>query len=248
MVGEKDVLISLLKSTKASPVNRLSFIKATRLPTQIVEEALTGFSRMELFNDHSGIIEASPSQRLRMAVHALNLNADFERICGLLSWAEFEGIAAQAFETNGYRVVRNFRFKGLTKRWETDILAFRKPVILCADCKRWRRGWRGAATAKAVEAQADRTVALAEVLPFYKGTLNLEEWQTAQLTPLILSLVQGPHRFLNDVPVVPILQLQNFINEFPLAMDSLRHFSTKLKYHSEILTNSFTKKLRLSEE
>jgi Holliday junction resolvase-like predicted endonuclease len=224
------------------------FIKATRLPAQIVEEALGGFSRMELFTDHSGIIEASPSQRLRMAVHALNLNADFEHVCGLLSWAEFEGIAAQAFEINGYRVIRNFRFKGLTKRWETDILAVMKPVILCIDCKRWRHGWRGAATAKAVEAQVDRTMALAEALPIYKRKLNLEDWQTAQLTPLVLSLVQGPHRFQNDVPVVPILQLQNFINEFPLASDSLRHFSRKLKYDNETLTSSFTKKPKLSKQ
>lgn len=248
MVGEKDVLLSLLRLTKASPVNRLFFIKATRLPAQIVEEALGSFSRMELFNDRSGIIEASPSQRLRMAVLSLNLNADFERVCGLLSWAEFEGIAAQAFEINGYRVVRNFRFKGLTKRWETDILAVRKPVILCVDCKHWRRGWRGAATARAVEAQVDRTMALAKALPIYKKTLNLEDWQTAQLTPLILSLAQGPQRFQNDVPVVPILQLQDFINEFPLERDSLRHFSRKLKYDDETLTGSFTKKLRLSKQ
>ena len=47
--------------------------------------------------------------------------------------------------------------------------------------------------------------------------------------PLILSLVPGPRRFFNAVPVVPILQLQDFISEVEVELDSLRHIDIKIE-------------------
>ena len=228
MATEKATLMSLLKMTKTSPVSRSALVKATRLPSQIVERALKDLAREELFKEYSGIIEASPIQRVRLVISALRLGADFERVCDLLSWAEFEIVASQAFEANGYQVVLNFHFKNGAKRWEIDVVSSKKPVILCVDCKHWKRGWRSAATAKAATAQAERTSALADALPKYAEALKIADWRTVKLAPLILSLIRGPHKFYNGVPIVPILQLQDFINGVSVESDFMQVFMRNL--------------------
>lgn len=237
MKTQRDILLRLLKLTVAGPISRALIAKATNLPTDAVEEALGFFFQTGLFDEYDGLIEASPSQRLRMAMTALALGADFERICNSLSWKEFEGVTAQAFEANGYRAIRNFHFKNLSKRWEIDVLGLKHPIAMCADCKHWKHGWRNAASASAVQAQIERTIALNEALPRYSRILGIESWTQARLVPMVLSLVQGPCKFHNGVPVVPILQIQDFINEVPLGSGYLLHFDKKLPPETRKLTD-----------
>jgi len=227
MTVEKDVLLSLLRLTRNGAVRKELLAKNAKTPTQTTNQVLIKLSKSDLFHEHEGIIEASPSQRVKMAVQALRLAADLERVCNLLSWTEFESIAAQAFEANGYRVVRNFRFKQASRRWEIDVIGFKKPLILCVDCKHWKRGWQKAATVKAVEAQVERTEAFAKALPNYYQKAKLEEWETATLLPLVMSLTLGPYKFYNNVPIVPVLQLQDFINELPAQAHLLKNFHQK---------------------
>jgi len=221
------VLLSLLKLTRSGPVRRELLAKHANVPAQTTDQLLGELFQSGLLQKYGGVIKASPSQRIKMAMRALKLAADFERVCTLLSWTEFENIAAQAFEANGYRVINNFHFKLESKRWEIDILGLKKPLILCVDCKHWKRGWRKAATAKAVDAQATRTEALAKALPNYSQKARIEEWETATLIPIVMSLTPGPYRFYNDVPVVPVLQLQDFINELPAQAHLLKNFHQK---------------------
>jgi len=229
MAAERDVLISLLKLTQTGPVSRTLFVKATRVSGDIVEKALAKFAQMSLFEEYMGVIEVTPSQRVKLSVHALKLGADVERVCRLLSWVEFEMMAGRAFETNGYHVIRNLHFEHEGKRWELDILGLKKPLVICVDCKHWRHGWRSAATVKAVEAQTERTRALAEILPRRLRRFGLEGWRNATLVPLVLSLLPGPHRFYNKVPVVPILQLQDLISRVPVELDLLLHIDKKIE-------------------
>jgi len=224
---EKHVVLSLLRLTRNGPVRKELLPKNAKVPTQTTEQALRKLSQNDLFNEHEGVIEASPSQRVKIAVYALRLAADFERVCGLLSWSEFESIAAQAFEANGYRVMRNLHFKQASRRWEIDVIGLKKPLILCVDCKHWKHGWRKSATAKAAEAQIERTEAFAKALPNYYKKAGLEEWETATLIPIVTSLTLGPYKFYKDVPIVPVLQIQDFINELPAYVHLLKSFDQK---------------------
>lgn len=241
MIAEKNILLSLLKFTKTGPVSRQLVIKVSRMPAQAADKALSEFAEMSFFNEYRGVVEASSSQRIRMSIHALRLGADFQYVSSLLSWAEFEGIAAQALDTNNYRVVRNLHFRHKARRWEIDVLGLRKPIILCVDCKHWKHGWRNAANLKAVEAQIERTEALAESLPNFSKRIKLEGWSAATLVPLVLSLLPGPEKLYNQVPVVPIMQLQDFINQMPFHIDLLRHIRRELNHKTLKLTD-FTKK------
>jgi len=237
MKAEKDIIASLLRLTKTGLIQRAILRKDARVSVQVLDETLRKLSENGFIQQQRGLVEASPSQRVSMAIQAIKLGADFEQICKFLEWTEFESIAAQNFQSNGFRVLRNFRFKHVGKRWEIDVLGCREPLIICVDCKHWRHGWSRAAIVKAVETQIERTQAFADALPNYYQKAQLTEWKSATLVPLILSLVQGPFKFHNNVPIVPVLQLQDFINNLPIEVFSLTHFMKKLIKLNQNLTD-----------
>jgi len=224
MVVETQLLNALLKLTQKGPVSKQYLSKVTRVSTAIIDKVLLKLSEADLICEYQGLIEASRTQRVKIAVATLSSGADFERICAFLSWHEFEGIVAQAFEANDYTVLRNFRFKQDSRRLEIDVLGVKKPLIVCIDCKQWKRGWKRAAIAKAVEAQAHRAQALAKALAAYRQKMGLEQWGTARLIPVVMSLTPGPFKFYDDVPIVPVLQVQDFINELPAQAHLLKSF------------------------
>jgi len=227
MTAKKSVLASVLKLTKTGPVQRELIRRDAKVTIHVLEEELTRLSEGGLILQRRSVVEAAPNQRVSMAVQAIKLGADFERICKFLEWNEFESIAAQTFEANGFSVLKNFRFKTNGKRWEIDILGCKEPLVVCVDCKHWRRGWNMGTIVKAVEAQIERTRAFADAFLNYFQKLQQKEWKSAILIPLILSLTSGPFKFHNNVPIVPVLQFQDFINELPFEVDSLTHFKKK---------------------
>jgi len=176
MTAEKDIIVSLLGLTKKGLVQEQLLRRDARVSVQIMEEALRKLSEEGFIRQHRGLVETLPSQRIGMAVQAIRLGADFERISKCLDWTEFESIAA---------------------------------------------------VVKAVEAQTERTRAFADALPSYYEKARLIEWKSATIIPLILSLFPGSFKFYNNVPIVPVLQFQDFINELPLEVDSLACFRKK---------------------
>jgi len=237
MATERTIIESLLKLTKTGPVQKEFIRSDAKVSVHILEQALQKLFKSGFIQLKGNLIEASPNQRVNIAVQAIKLGADFERICKLLEWSEFESIAAQAFQANGFKVLSNFRFKQAGKRWEIDVLCCKEPLIVSVDCKHWRHGWSRAATMKAVEAQVERTRAFFNASPSYYQKAKLSKWTNATLVPLILSLVPGPLKFHNNVPIAPILQLQDFISGLPLEVSSLTNFKKKLLRINENLTN-----------
>ena len=77
-------------------------------------------------------------------------------------------------------------------------------------------------------AQARRTQALSNNLQDIQRNIGLANWKKATLFPVILSLFPGRVKFYNSVPVVSILQLQNFINEFQGHRNELLHYDANM--------------------
>jgi len=224
MAVERNILVSILKLTKSGPAAKELVARDANVPAQVSNEVLKKFRDAGLIKWQNKTIEASSNQRVKIAIHAIKAGADFERVCRVLEWIEFENIAAAGFEANNFAVRRRFRFKWAQKRWEIDVLGCREPLVACVDCKHWSHGWRESAIRKAVEAQALRTKVLAEALPSLQKEIGLVQWRHATLIPVVLSLVPGPLKFHNKIPIVPILQLQDFLNELPAHIISLTHF------------------------
>ena len=224
MTFERNFLVSVLKLTKGGPVAKELVAKDAGIPTQTADQLLKKNCEAGLIQWRHRTIEASSNQRVKIAIHVIKLGADFERICRFLEWIEFENLAAVAFEANNFAVKRRFRFKWTQRKWEIDVLSCKENLIACVDCKHWSHGWRRSIITKAVEAQTLRTRVLAEALPSLQGEIGLVHWRQATLIPIVLSMVPGPQKFYNNVPIVPILQLQDFLNELPAHIISLTHF------------------------
>ena len=223
----REILMSILKLTSKGPVSKMLLSRDAGVPAQVTDEALRKFFDDGLIRLTDKAIEASLSQRVKIAIKALEFRADFEKVCGFLSWQEFESIAAMAFEANNFMVERRVRFTWANRRWEIDVLGCKEPIIVCVDCKHWHYGWRKSAITKAVEAQIERTKALTDTLHsihIIPRKLGLASWKKGILIPLILSLVPSPFKFYKKSPIVPILQLQSFLSELPAYADTLMCF------------------------
>jgi len=237
MTYEKHVTTAVLKLTQAGPITKDLLRKHTRLDTTLLNKTLTKLSEDGLLQLKQNLIVASSSQRVNLAFKAILLGEDLEKTCRFMKWTEFEGVTAEALQVNGFKVLRNLRFKHKGKRWEMDVVGFREPLIVCVDCKHWRRRLNQAGLFKAVEAQVERTKAFTDALPNYWKKTELSEWKTALLVPLVLSLISGSLRFHNNVPIVAILQLQDFLNILPFEAHLLTHFRQQSLLPEQKLTD-----------
>jgi len=226
--GERDLLVSILKLTRDGTVQQKLISKDARISNQVADELLGKFRQASFIQWKGKAIDAFPHQRVKIAIHAIKLGADPERVCRFLQWNEFENIAAEAFEASNLTVIKHFRFTWAGRRWEIDILGCKKPIVACVDCKHWRRGWKRSAIIRTVKSQVERTQNLTEAFPFLYKEVGLVNWKRATLVPVVLSLIPGPFKFYNNVPIVPILQLQNFLDELPAHATFLTRFITSL--------------------
>jgi hypothetical protein len=228
MTVERNLLRSILKLTKKGPIEKTLISRDAQIPVQIADDMLKDFSKAGFVQIRGKVIEASLNQRVKIAIQAIRLGTDFESVCNFLEWNEFEKIAATTFEFNHFNVIKGLRFKGAGRRWEVDILGLREPIIVSADCKHWHRGWTKSAITKTIDAQIKRTQALANAAPTLREKIGLANWKEAALIPMVLSLFPAPLKFYRNTPVVPILQLQDFLNELPAHIDSMTHFFAHL--------------------
>ena len=228
MTATTDIIIALLKQTPTGSVSVNDVAHEANVAVPVANNILSSFRENGLIECENELIELSSNQRVKLAIHAINNGTDVERVCKVLEWKEFENFTAKAFEENNFAVTRNFRFKGSQRRWEIDVLAYSEPIIVCVDCKRWRRGWGNSVITKMASAQARRTQALSNNLQDIQRNIGLANWKKATLFPVILSLFPGRVKFYNSVPVVPILQLQNFINEFQGHRNELLHYDANM--------------------
>jgi Holliday junction resolvase-like predicted endonuclease len=224
MSVERNLVISLLKLTKEGPVLIESVNKDAKIPSAVSLKLLDKLQNENLIYLKPGAVEADGNSRLKLAVKAASLGADIEQISNLLCWQEFEEIAALALKNNGYVVQNNVRFKHEGKRWEIDVVGCKKPLVICIDCKHWQRGFASSALKRIVDLQAQRARALADSLPNIALKLECAKWEKAKFIPAVLSLIPSTYKFYDSVPVVPVLQLQDFICQLPAYTEELKFF------------------------
>jgi Holliday junction resolvase-like predicted endonuclease len=219
---ERNLAISLLKLTKNGPVLIESVNKDAHIPSDFAYELLEKMQTEGLIYLKSDTVDVEADGRLKLAVKAAQLGADIERISNLLCWQEFEAIAGYALKSNGYTVKNNVRFKQGGRRWEIDVVGCKKPLVVCIDCKHWQHAISASQLKKIVADQATRTHALADYLPNVKLNLDCTTWEKTKFVPAVLSLVQSAYRFYNEVPIVPVLKLQDFIGQLHAYIDAVK--------------------------
>jgi len=163
----------------------------------------------------------SGEDRLKLAVAAVTLGATVEESARLLSWKEFEAFCAKVLEENGYTCTQEFRFKSIQrKRFECDILASKKPLVVMADCKHYAGKVKGLRAV--IKKQMERVSALSKSIPtMIRSIPEIIDWREALVVPVIITLFQQNPSIIDDVPVVPGFKLNQFIQELPSYTDRI---------------------------
>ena len=224
------MLISILKLSKTGAVKQEDVKSDANIPSSLSSLLLGKLQHEGLVYLKEGIIEASAESRVKLAVKAVQMGADVERVSDFLEWREFETICSLALELNGYITAKNVRFKHEGKRWEIDIVGCKKPLVICVDCKQWHHGLHPSTLNKIAEAQTARVKAFVDTLPIKTLNLPCTKWGSAVFVPVILSLISVSFKFYDGVPVVPILQFQDFLQQLPLNLDSVKVFRKKFEH------------------
>lgn len=234
---EREVLTTILQLTQTGLIDCHLICKTARSPYESALEILRKLAEQRIVSLHGRVVEVSPDQRVEIAIRAVKMGADFENVCRLLEWREFEGIARRAFEVYDYRVIKNLRFKGRNgKRGEIDVLACKKPLVASVDCKHWKHNWTRAAIAKVVEEQIQRTQVFTCILSRNYRKIGLDDWNQVTVIPIVLALLPSPFKYHHGTPIVPIMQLQSFIKELPAYIEELTHFNENLSHVERKMT------------
>ena len=223
--NERKIALSTLKLTKTGSALIEDIKTDAKVPSSITFNLLEKMRNESVLNLKDDCVHIDSNNRLKLAVHAAILGADIEAVSKMLCWQEFEEIAAFALKNNGYKVQNNVRFSQGGRRWEIDVVGCKKPLVVCIDCKHWLKTIAPSVLGKIADQQAERTKALTEFLPNSKLKLPCTGWERAKFVPSLLSLMPSAYKFVHDVPVVPVLKLQDFIAQLPLYTHELRFFS-----------------------
>ena len=149
--------------------------------------------------------------KLKTALLAVKIGVPIEEASRSVDWKDFEGLVAEILESKNFEVVRNFRMKKPTM--EIDVVGIHLGTAVLIDCKHWKR-MSNSALEKIVLRQTDR-------VKHYVTTTN-----EVVAAPVIVTLYQEETRFINKVPIVPIMQFSSFIDEFYGNLEEIRTIET----------------------
>jgi hypothetical protein len=165
--------------------------------------------------------------RIKLAIKALNLGGEPTEVCGLLDWREFEQLSLKAFQLNGYEATKGFTFSSKKRRFQIDILAIKSKTMLCVDCKHWMFSHWFSNLKEATKAHLCRTEAFAKDIDLLTKKLSFKISKKIFIIPVMLTLGDPRSRIIEDVPIVSVLKLRNFLYELPYPPDAgLKYYIT----------------------
>jgi hypothetical protein len=159
-----------------------------------------------------------------MAVMAIKAGVDIERVSKYLDWLEFEEMVAYTFEENGYHVKRRYRFQAEGRRWEIDVLALKKPLVVCAECKHWAKGLGDTTARRIVEKHMEKVRVMSEHISKLRR-VKLTKWNKAIFIPMTLSLIPNRNKIYRRIPLVSVFELPRFLSEFQGQMEWLTNYT-----------------------
>ncbi len=153
------------------------------------------------------LVNFEDGDKLKTALFAIKNGVPIEEVSRYIDWKDFEGLVAEILDSKHFDVLRNFR---LTKpTMEIDVVGVRLGIALIIDCKHWKR----------LSHSALETIVVKQVERVKHYISNAKDVIAA---PVIVTLNQEETSFISKVPIVPILQLSSFIDEFYGSMEEIK--------------------------
>ena len=153
------------------------------------------------------IVEFQNSDKIKASIFAIRNGATIEDVSEFLSWQNFEELVSRVLDENGFIVQKNLI---LTKpRMEIDVVGVKLGISILIDCKHWKRMTQSALN-DIVNKQVERV------------KRYVEKTESTSAIPVIVTLHQEKVNFVNKVPIVPVMQLSSFLDEFYGNLDRMK--------------------------
>ena len=153
------------------------------------------------------IVEFQNSDRIKASIFAIRNGATIEDVSEFLSWQNFEELVSRVLDENGFIVQKNLI---LTKpRMEIDVVGVKLGISILIDCKHWKRMTQSALN-DIVDKQVERV------------KRYVEKTESTSAIPVIVTLHQEKVNFVNQVPIVPVMHLSSFLDDFYGNLDKMK--------------------------
>lgn len=222
------LLQSILDGTKEGPVTAEVVRENVVITNEAFEEIVTELSSNGLVDWDGVEFKVNLDQRIEIAVRAIQLGADFEKISMSLGWKEFEELVARVFRENGYNTKSRYRFQAQSRRWEIDVLATSYPYIVCAECKHYTSGMGNRTARKFIETHIEKTEVMSEHIGELAKKIGVQNWRNAILVPITLTLSPTKMKIYRRVPSVSVFMLPSFLSEFPGYMERMTYYQVDI--------------------
>jgi Holliday junction resolvase len=188
-------------------VSEHDFSAASEMDEFSAKELLQIFLQNGIGVLDENIIEFQNSDKIKASIFAIRNGATIEDVSEFLSWQNFEGLVSRVLDENGFNVQKNLI---LTKpRMEIDIVGVKLGISILIDCKHWKRMTQSALN-DIVDKQVERV------------KRYVEKTESTSAIPVIVTLHQEKVNFVNKVPIVPVMQLSSFLDEFYGNLDKMK--------------------------
>ena len=188
-------------------ISEEDFVAASEMDEFSAKELLHIFLNNGIGELHGNILDFEGSDRIRASILAINNGASVEDVSEFLSWQNFEELVGRILQENGFEVQKNFI---MTKpRMQIDVVGIKLGIDVLIDCKHWRSMTESALN-NIVQKQIERV------------KNYVEKMECISSIPVIVTLHQEKVNFVKQVPIVPVLQLSSFLDEFYGNLDRMK--------------------------
>ncbi len=201
------LIIKGIRGIISGGISELDFSTASELDDFSAKELLRIFVQNGIGEFDENTVKFQNSDKIHASVFAITNGASIEDVSEFLSWQDFEELVSRILDENGFQVQKNLM---LTKpRMEIDVVGIKLGIAILIDCKHWKKMSKSALN-DIVDKQIER------VKSYVKKT------ESTSAVPVIVTLHQEKVNFVNQVPIVPIIQLSSFLDEFYGNLDKMK--------------------------
>ena len=201
------LIIKGIRGIISGGISELDFSTASELDDFSAKELLHIFVQNGIGEFDENTVKFQNSDKIHASVFAITNGASIEDVSEFLSWQDFEELVSRILDENGFQVQKNLM---LTKpRMEIDVVGIKLGIAILIDCKHWKKMSKSALN-DIVDKQIER------VKSYVKKT------ESTSAVPVIVTLHQEKVNFVNQVPIVPIIQLSSFLDEFYGNLDKMK--------------------------
>jgi Restriction endonuclease len=183
------------------------FSMATRTSEEVAREILDNFMQNSIGRYEEGQVHFEETDKLKTSILAISMGAPIDEISRLLDWQDFESLAAEVLDKRDFDTRKNVMLTNPRK--QIDVIGIKSDVAILIDCKHWNNMTQSALQ-EAVRKQIERT----------KQYVSKERIKGA--IPAIVTLYQHDLQFIDNVPIIPIHQLDSFCDEFYGNLEKLQ--------------------------